>query len=213
MPTATEPLVALDWIKMERNLGANVLNLHYRILQNHGSQPCFPQNLKHPFFIENIASPSESSLKGGLSVWGFSPAKVASQCPQVCFWDRRGQEKSEGSRLDFESCLLGCYPSPLPSRLPPSSSLMPLYSKSQVGRALGPGAKMPLDWHQQRVRWGPQLLPVPLKTARPGACGGSSFCTVRFPVLCILSGVLFLQCRVSWCGCLNAAVCCLLKAF
>lgn len=46
----------------------------------------------------------------------------------------------------------------------PSSSLMPLYSKSQVGRALGPAAKMPLDWHQQRVRWDPQLLPAPLKT-------------------------------------------------
>lgn len=42
----------------------------------------FPPNLKHPFFIESITSPSASSLKD-LSGWGFSPAKVASQCLQV----------------------------------------------------------------------------------------------------------------------------------
>lgn len=54
----------------------------------------FPPNLKHPFFIENITSPSGSSLKD-LSVWGLSPAKVASQCLQVYCWDRRGREKSE----------------------------------------------------------------------------------------------------------------------
>lgn len=121
----------------------------------------FPPNLKHPFFIENITSPSGSSLKD-LSVWGFSPAKVASQCLQVYCWDRRGREKSEWRRLGFESCLLRYSPPTAISS--PSSSLMPFYSKSQVGRALGPGAKMPLHWHQQRVRWGPQPLPVPLKT-------------------------------------------------
>lgn len=33
------------------------------------------------------------------------------------------------------------------------------------------------------------------------------------PVSCVFSGVLFFKCRLSRCGCLNAAVCCFLKAF
>lgn len=32
-----------------------------------------------------------------------------------------------------------------------------------MGRALGPAAKMPLDWHQQQVRWAPSFS-QPLKT-------------------------------------------------
>lgn len=209
-------MAALDWIKMGKISGwwpAYVLNLPYRILQNRGSQPCFPPNLKHPFFIENIASPSESSLKD-LSVWGFSPAKVASQRLQVYVWDGYGLEKREWvRRLGFQSCLLRSYP---PSHYHLASLFLTdaLILQITSGKSSGTRSQDASRLAPAAGAVGPSASPSPPEdTARPGACGGLSFCTVRFPVLCILSGVLFLQCRVSWCGCLNAAVCCFLKAF
>lgn len=147
-------------------LPANVLNLYYRILQNHGSQPCFlPKSETHPFFIENIANPSEPFFEGLFRLRLQSCQRWLAGSPGVFLGHVGMRRVSEGGWIlnqTFSHVTL-----PLPSQLPP-----PHWSKSQVGRALGPAAKTPLDWHQQQVRWGPQLLPVPEDTPQPGACGG-----------------------------------------
>lgn len=76
----------------------------------------FPPKLKHPFFIENITSPFGSSLKD-LSVWGFGPAKVASQCPRCISGTGVGVRRvSEGGWV--LSPIFSDIPLPLPSRLP-----------------------------------------------------------------------------------------------
>lgn len=205
---------------------ANILNLCcYRILQSHGSQTlslpisiggffstCL--NFRHTFSLSKTLPAPLVLLEGRLS-WGFSPVKGVTQSHQVCFWDWHGHEKrTESRRLDLK-WLPHDHPVPLPSRcISLSSSLVASNTKSQVGWVLGPAARRHLDPHySQLVQWGlTGFSPVSLQHTAPR--GLSQLKSVQSAsVSCIFSGVLFLQCRVSRCGCLNAAVCCFLKAF
>lgn len=185
-------------------LPANVLNFYYRILQNHGSQPCPPppKSEAHPFFTESIASPSEPFLGGPFS---SGPQSCQRWLAGVSRYNSgmRGHEKSEWRRLDFESDLLRGYPPPLP---PPHwfiTSGQSSGTSSQDASRLAPAVGAV----------GPSASPSPLKT-----CHGQGLVEVKVSVqsassLVYLLWSVVLQCRVSWCGCLNAAVCCFLKAF
>lgn len=183
-----------------------MLNLYYRILQNHWFQPSFSlPNLKLTLSLTKTLPTVLSPLWRASQFRASVPPKVASQRLQVYFWDWRGHEKSEWRRLNFESDFSDASPPHYRVTSPflTDASLLQITSGQSSGTSSQDASRLA----PAAGAVGPSASPSPREdTPRPGACGGDSFCTVRFQSVYLLWSVVFaVQAELVWvfeCCCL-----------